>query len=134
MKIDGTVTISIQTFEELKAAAKEAERCRKEVAGIVKEVTELVSFDDNEYMKRLAEIDEDGKIKSDKRLKKAMSEALALLKIVVDAEKLKRFLNKHIDDEASDNHCDLNHATKEELERIQIILTVSESDTEEEEE
>lgn len=102
MKIDGTVTISIQTFEELKAAAEEAEKCRNEVAGIVKEVTELVSFDDNEYLKRLAEIDEDGKIKTDKRLKKAMSEALALMKIVVDAEKLKRFLNKYIDDEASE--------------------------------
>lgn len=133
MKIDGTVTISIQTFEELKAAAEEAEKCRNEVAGIVKEVTELVSFDDNEYLKRLAEIDEDGKIKTDKRLKKAMSEALALLKIVVDAEKLKRFLNKYIDDETSENCCDLNHAKKEELERMQIILSVSESDTEEEE-
>ncbi len=132
MKIDGTVTISIQTFEELKAAAEEAERYRKEVAGIVKEVTELVSFDDKEYLKRLAEIDEDGKIKTDKRLKKVMSEALALLKIVVDAEKLKRFLNKYIDDEASENCCDLYHAKKEELERMQIILAVSESDTEEE--
>ena len=132
MKIDGTVTISIQTFEELKAAAEEAERCRNEVAGIVKEVTELVSFEDGEYLKRLAEIDEDGKIKTDKRLKKAMSEALALLKIVVDAEKLKRFLNKYIDDKASENCYDLNHAKKEELERMQIILAVSESDTEEE--
>ena len=133
MKIDGTVTISIQTFEELKAAAEEAERCRNEVAGIVKEVTELVSFEDGEYLKRLAEIDEDGKIKTDKKLKKAMSEALALLKIVVDAEKLKRFLNKYIDDEVSENCCDLNHAKKEELEKMQIILSVSESDTEEEE-
>ena len=69
---------------------------------------------------------------TDRKLRKAMSEALALLKIEVNEEKMKSYLNKYIDDKASENHHDLKHASEEELKTMQLVL-VSDSDTEEEE-
>lgn len=129
MQIEGTVTISIQTFEELKAAAEEGENYRRKLQSVSEEVTSLIEFDDAEYLARLAEIDKMGNI-SDKKLKKVMSEALSLQKIVVDADKLKKFFKKHIDEEASENCYDITNATYDELKTIQLTIK-QESDEEE---
>lgn len=129
MQIEGTVTISIQTFEELKAAAEEGENYRRKLQSVSEEVTSLIGFNDVEYLARLAEIDKIENI-SDKKLKKIISEALSLQKIVVDADKLKKFLKKYIDEEASENCCEIANATYNELKAIQLTIK-QESDEEE---
>ena len=122
MNIEGSVTISIETFEKLKAAAEQGEKYRLQLQAVSKEVTGFVSFDDVAYLARIEEIDcTEGM--SDSQLRKVMSEALSLQKILVDADKLKKFIRKYIDDEASENCADIANAKDVELKTIQISIS-----------
>lgn len=127
MDIEGNVTISIKTFDGLRAAAKAVEEYRLQLQELSKEVTEFISFDDAAYQARLEEIEQIENI-SDKKLNKALSEALSLQKIVVDGDKLKKFIKKYIDDEKSENCADIANAKESELKTIQIAIRQEEAD------
>lgn len=121
MNIEGTVTISIKTFDEMRAAAKQSEEYRLKLQAISREVTGFVSFDDVAYLERLEEIEQIENI-SDKKLEKALSEALSIQKIVIDGDKLKKFIKKYIDDEKSQNCADIANAKESELKTIGIAI------------
>lgn len=49
-------------------------------------------------------------------------EAVGTLKLIVDPEKLKKLIRKHIDKDRSENCEDLKHAEDKVLKKIEIIL------------
>lgn len=93
-------------------------------------MTGFVSFDDAAYLARLEEIEQIENI-SDKKLEKALSEALSLQRIVIDGDKLKKFIKKYIDDEKSQNCADIANAKESELKTIRIAFRQDMEETDE---
>ncbi len=122
MQIEGTATISLKALDELRQQAESAKEAKEKVQGIAEEVMAVYSFETKEYNEALKRIDNNPKL-TDKQIMKKLSEAMVKhLKIVVDAEVLKRFIKLHIDYKASDEHADIKNATERELKGIQVIL------------
>ena len=133
MKIDGTVTISIEQFEKLKAAAEAKENAEKELKEATHTISKLVAVvHDEEYRKRLKEIDALPVNTSDKKIDKMCREAAATLRITISETQLRRLVHKYIDDDISDAHYDLRRMTKKEFDKIPIDLESKEPEEEEE--
>lgn len=92
MKIDGTVTISIETFEKLKAEADKKDEAEKELQGLINAVLETCAFDDKEFLKECEKIDNDDTLSTDRQIIKALNEARKKLKIMIKADRLKSVL------------------------------------------
>lgn len=122
MQIEGTATISLETLDRLRKEAESAEKLQKGNIGIIEETMDVYSFEAEEYKEELKKIDENPRL-SEKQITKKISEAMVKhLKIVVDAEALKRLIQSHIDGEKSEEHWDIKNATEKELKGIQVIL------------
>lgn len=133
MKIDGTVTISIEQFEKLKAAAEAKENAEKELKEATHTISKLVAVvHDEEYRKRIKEIDALPVNTSDKKIDKMCREAAATLRITISETQLRRLVHKYIDDDISDAHYDLRRMTKKEFDKIPIDLESKEPEEEEE--
>ena len=133
MKIDGTVTISIEQFEKLKAAAEAKENAEKELKEATHTISKLVAVvHDEEYRKRIKEIDALPVNTSDKKIDKLCREAAATLRITISETQLRRLVHKYIDDDISDAHYDLRRMTKKEFDKIPIDLESKEPEEEEE--
>lgn len=59
---------------------------------------------------------------TDAQIRKMFDEAVGTLKLIVDPEKLKKLIRKHIDKDRSENCEDLKHAEDKVLKKIEIIL------------
>lgn len=122
MQIEGTVTISLETLDELRKKAESAEEAWKKVQTFEKEVMAVYSFEAEAYNEELKKIDSDRSL-SDKRAMKKINKAMAEhLKIVVDEEALKKLIRRHINGRESDEHLDIECATDKELKDIQVML------------
>lgn len=121
-RIEGTATISIETLDKMRKEADVADEILKKYAGLTEEVMAIYGFEAEEYHEELKKIDNNPKL-TDKQIMRKVSEAMVKhLKIVVDAEALKRFIKLHINSKASDEHADIENATAKELQGIQVIL------------
>lgn len=92
MKIDGTVTISIETFEKLKAEADKKDEAEKKLQGLINAVLATCAFDDKEFLKECEKIDNDDTLSTDRQISKALNEARKKLKIMIKADRLKSVL------------------------------------------
>lgn len=122
MMIEGTVTISLKDFTYMQQEQKRAEELEKKLNGFRDEVTALISgFDDEEFNRRIAAIDGTPDM-TDKQIRKAFDDAVGTMKVIVDPEKLKKLIRKHVDKEKGENYEDLKHAEDKVLKQIEIIL------------
>lgn len=107
--MEGTATISLDTLDELRAKAEEAETEKKRSDWFVKKLMNCYGFDTEAYDKALKEIDNDRNL-TDKQCSKLIREAMVKhLKSVIDPEELKELVQEYIDEEASDGasgHCE----------------------------
>lgn len=122
MQIEGTATISLETLDKMRREAEMADEILKKYAGLTEEVMAVYDFEAETYHEELKRIDNNRKL-TDEQIMKQVSKAMVKhLKIVVDAEALKRFIKLHIDPKESDEHADIKNATAKELQGIQVIL------------
>lgn len=125
-EIEGTVTISLKDFQNMQQERQQAEEraaaLEEKVNKIRDEVTDMIRFDDKEFLRRLEAIDDSPDKTTDAQIRKMFDEAVGTLKLIVDPEKLKKLIRKHIDKDRSENCEDLKHAEDKVLKKIEIIL------------
>lgn len=125
-EIEGTVTISLKDFRNMQQERQQAEEraaaLEEKVNKIRDEVTDMIRFDDKEFLRRLEAIDDSPDKTTDAQIRKMFDEAVGTLKLIVDPEKLKKLIRKHIDKDRSENCEDLKHAEDKVLKKIEIIL------------
>ena len=120
--MEGTAIISLETLDELREKAKEAERARDQNEQFTKKLMYCYEFDTEEYKKALKEIDNNRDL-TDKQCSKMVREAIVKhLKIVVNPEKLKELIQEYIDGDISDEHFDIAKASRKELQQIKIEM------------
>lgn len=121
-EIEGTVTISLKDFQNMQQAEERAAALEEKVNKIRDEVTDMIRFDDKEFLRRLEAIDDSPDKTTDAQIRKMFDEAVGTLKLIVDPEKLKKLIRKHIDKDRSENCEDLKHVEDKVLKKIEIIL------------
>lgn len=125
-EIEGTVTISLKDFQNMQQERQQAEEraaALEEKANKIRdEVTDMIRFDDKEFLRRLEAIDNSPEKTTDAQIRKMYDEAVGTMKLIVDPEKLKKLIRKHIDKDRSENCEDLKHAEDKVLKKIEIIL------------
>lgn len=125
-EIEGTVTISLKDFQNMQQERQQAEEraaALEEKANKIRdEVTDMIQFDDKEFLRRIEAIDNPPEKTTDAQIRKMFDEAVGTLKLIVDPEKLKKLIRKHIDKDRSENCEDLKHAEDKVLKKIEIIL------------
>lgn len=125
-EIEGTVTISLKDFRAMQQERQQAEEraaAMEEKANKIRdEVTDMIRFDDEEFLRRIAAIDNSPGNTTDAQIRKAFDEAVGTLKLIVDPEKLKKLIRKHVDKDRSENCEDLKNAEDKVLKKIEIIL------------
>lgn len=133
MQIEGTATISLETLDRMRKEAEIADEILKKYSGLKEEVMALYSFETEAYHEELKRIDDNPKL-TDQQIMKKISEAMVKhLKIVIDAEALKRFIKLYIDPKESYEHADIKNTTAKELQGIQVILKGQQASQEQEE-
>lgn len=123
MEVKGQVTISIDDFEKLKAAADQKEYAENQLEAFRDRMSQFYEIEDTEFWKRIKEID--SKPMTDRQINKEISEARKTLKIVIDTDKLKKQIRELINKKAygaDDSHTDLKNTTDEELNAIEICF------------
>lgn len=125
-EIEGTVTISLKDFQNMQQERQQAEEraaaLEEKVNKIRDEVTDMIRFDDKEFLRRLEAIDNTPEKTTDAQIRKMFDEAVGTLKLIVDPEKLKKLIRKHVDKDRSENCEDLKNAEDKVLKKIEIIL------------
>lgn len=125
-EIEGTVTISLKDYlamqQERQQAEERAAALEEKANKIRDEVTDMIRFDDKEFLRRLEAIDDSPDKTTDAKIRKMYDEAVGTMKLIVDPEKLKKLIRKHIDKDRSENCEDLKHAEDKVLKKIEIIL------------
>lgn len=125
-EIEGTVTISLKDFRAMQQERQQAEEraaaMEEKVNKIRDEVTDMIRFDDEEFLRRIAAIDNSPGNTTDAQIRKMFDEAVGTLKLIVDPEKLKKLIRKHVDKDRSENCEDLKNAEDKVLKKIVIIL------------
>lgn len=125
-EIEGAVTISLKDFQAMQQERQQAEKraaALEEKANKIRdEVTDLIQFDDKEFLRRIEAIDNSPEKTTDAQIRKMFDEAVGTLKLIVDPQKLKKLIRKHIDKDRSANCEDLKNAEDKVLQKIEIIL------------
>lgn len=107
--MEGTATISLDTLDELRKKAEEAETEKKRSDWFVKKLMNCYGFDTEAYDKALKEIDNKRNL-TDKQCSKLVREAMVKhLKIVIDQEELKELIQEYIDEGSigrASGHCE----------------------------
>lgn len=125
-EIEGTVTISLKDFQAMQQERQQAEKraaaLEEKVNKIGDEVTNMIQFDDKEFLRRIEAIDNSPEKTTDAQNRKMFDEAVGTLKLIVDPQKLKKLIRKHIDKDRSANCEDLKNAEDKVLQKIEIVL------------
>ena len=125
MEIDGQVTISLKTFNQLQDRAKQADELKKENAGSTRGDPDIIDqIDESEAEPIFREIDDNNM--TDKQIQKRFDEAIAKFRIILDPEKTKRLIQKYIEKDRSDSHADVKNASRKVLEQITITIKAEE--------
>jgi hypothetical protein len=123
MELKGQVTISIEDFEKLKAAAEQKEYAENRLTAFKDRMSRFYEIEDTELWKQVEEID--SKPMTDRQIAMALSKARETLKIVVDTEALKKTIRSMINKKDyldNDTHIDLSNTTDRELKAIEICF------------
>lgn len=123
MELKGQVTISIEDFEKLKAAAEQKEYAENRLTAFKDRMSRFYEIEDTEFWKQVEEID--NKPMTDRQIAMALSKARETLKIVVDTEALKKTIRSMINKKDyldNDTHIDLSNTTDRELKAIEICF------------
>lgn len=123
MELKGQVTISIEDFEKLKAAAEQKEYAENRLTAFKDRMSRFYEIEDTEFWKQVEEID--SKQMTDRQIAMALSKARETLKIVVDTEALKKTIRSMINKKDyldNDTHIDLSNTTDRELKAIEICF------------
>lgn len=127
MEIDGQVTISLKTFNQLQDRAKQADELKKKMQDLQEEITDIIDqIDESEAEPEpiFREIDDNNM--TDKQIQKRFDEAIAKFRIILDPEKTKRLIQKYIEKDRSDSHADVKNASRKVLEQITITIKAEE--------
>lgn len=127
MEIDGQVTISLKTFNQLQDRAKQADELKKKMQDLQEEITDIIDqIDESESEAEpiFREIDDNNM--TDKQIQKRFDEAIAKFRIILDPEKTKRLIQKYIEKDRSDSHADVKNASRKVLEQITITIKAEE--------
>lgn len=115
MDIDGQVTISLKTFNQLQDRAKQADELKKRMQDLQEEITDIIDqIDETEAKPIFREIDDSNM--TDKQIQERFDEAIAKFRIILDPEKTKRLIQKYIEKDRSDSHADVKNASRKVLE------------------
>lgn len=123
MELKGQVTISIEDFEKLKAAAEQKEYAENRLTAFKDRMSRFYEIEDTEFWKQVEEIG--SKPMTDRQIAMALSKARETLKIVVDTEALKKTIRSMINKKDyldNDTHIDLSNTTDRELKAIEICF------------
>lgn len=128
MEIDGQVTISLKTFNQLQDRAKQADELKKRMRDLQEEITDIIDqIDETEAEPIFREIDDSNDSNmTDKQIQKRFDEAIAKFRIILDPEKTKRLIQKYIEKDRSDSHADVKNASRKVLEQITITMKAEE--------
>lgn len=117
MEIEGQVTISLETFNQLQKRADKAELLEMKMGELKEEITDIIDqIDETEAEPIFREIDDNNM--TDKQIQKRFDEAIAKFKIILDPKKTKRLIQKYIQKDRSDSHEDVKSANRKVLEQI----------------
>lgn len=123
MELKGQVTISIEDFEKLKAAAEQKEYAENRLTAFKDRMSQFYEIEDTEFWKQVEEIN--SKPMTDRQIAMALSKARETLKIVVDTKALKKTIRSMINKKNypdNDAHIDLSNTTDKELKAIEICF------------
>mgnify|MGYP000847890498 FL=1 len=125
MEIEGQVTISLETFNQLQKRADKAELLEMKMGELKEEITDIIDqIDETEAEPIFREIEDNNM--TDKQIQKRFDEAIAKFKIILDPEKTKRLIQKYIEKDRSDSHADVKSANRKVLEQITITMKTKE--------
>lgn len=125
MEIEGQVTISLETFNQLQKRADKAELLEMQMGELKEEITDIIDqIDETEAEPIFREIEDNNM--TDKQIRKKFDEAIAKFKIILDPEKTKRLIQKYIQKDRSDSHADVKSANRKVLEQITITMKTKE--------
>lgn len=125
MEIEGQVTISLETFNQLQKRANRVEFLEMKMGELKEEITDIIDqIDESEAEPIFREIDDSNM--TDKQIQKRFDEAIAKLRIILDPEKTKRLIQKYIEKDRSDSHADVKNANRKVLEQITITMKAKE--------
>lgn len=125
MEIEGQVTISLETFNQLQKRAARAELLEMKMGELKGEITDIIDqIDESEAEPIFREIEDNNM--TDKQIQKRFDEAIAKFKIILDPGKTKRLIQKYIEKDRSDSHADVKNANRKVLEQITITMKTKE--------
>lgn len=125
MEIEGQVTISLETFNQLQKRAARAELLEMKMGELKGEITDIIDqIDESEAEPIFREIEDNNM--TDKQIQKRLDEAIAKFKIILDPGKTKRLIQKYIEKDRSDSHADVKNANRKVLEQITITMKTKE--------
>lgn len=125
MEIEGQVTISLETFNQLQKRADRAELLEMKMGELKGEITDIIDqIDESEAEPIFREIEDNNM--TDKQIQKRFDEAIAKFKIILDPGKTKRLIQKYIEKDRSDSHADVKNANRKVLEQITITMKTKE--------
>lgn len=121
MEIDGQVTISLETFNELQKRANRAELLEMKMGELQEEITGIIDqIDESEAEPLFREIDNSDM--TDKQVRKKYDEAVAKFKIVLNPGRTKRLIQKYIKRDQSDSHESVKNASRKTLEKMTLAI------------
>jgi len=120
-KIDGTATISIEEFDELREHEKWFNELRSNVRGLVEKI------DTEQYDREMKKIDDMGDV-TDEEIDRLVKKAAGTLKITVSDKIIRKLIREYIDEEKSDVHYAVSEMTNKELEQIPLFLDGGQQD------
>ena len=125
MEIEGQVTISLETFNQLQKRAARAELLEMKKGELKGEITDIIDqIDESEAEPIFREIEDNNM--TDKQIQKRFDEAIAKFKIILEPGKTKRLIQKYIEKDRSDSHADVKSANRKVLEQITITMKTKE--------
>ena len=125
MEIEGQVTISLETFNQLQKRAARAELLEMKMGELKGEITDIIDqIDESEAEPIFREIEDNNM--TDTQIQKRFDEAIAKFKIILDPGKTKRLIQKYIEKDRSDSHADVKSANRKVLEQITITMKMKE--------
>lgn len=127
--MEGTVTISIDLFDSLRKQSEECEYMKSQIDSWQQQVRNMVSVDQTEWDAAMKAIDDDRKL-TERQIDKKVDEARKLIKIIVDAEMMKRYIKRMLpavkDIGIEDALREVKRAKDDELEEVQICFEYEE--------
>lgn len=127
--MEGTVTISIDLFDSLRKQSEECEYMKNQMEVWQQQVRNMISVDQKEWDAAMKAIDDDRKL-TERQIDKKVDEARKFIKIIVDADMMKRYIKRMLPPikelSIDDALREVKRAKDDELEAVQICFEYEE--------